>query len=129
MKQVSAKSQFGSNLFLVKKEDGRQQACHQIEESKLVHPPLPFQNEKPAIIEGHPQAERVHVQIGNKGSIFLHPTCRGVKEIRKILLRGGPISIPVSMLWTSSSPLRFHQITEDSKCLSSENRHFDHNLS
>ena len=45
-----------------------------------------------------------------------------------MLLRGGPISIPVSILWTCSSPLRFSQIIEDSYCLSSKNRHFDHNL-
>ena len=32
------------------------------------------------------------------------------------------------MLWTCSSPLRFHQIIEDSNCLFSENRHFDQNL-
>ena len=32
------------------------------------------------------------------------------------------------MLWTCSSPLRFHQIIKDSNCLSSENRHFNHNL-
>ena len=65
------------------------------------------------------------MQIGSKGCIFLHPTCRGVEEICEILLGGGPISIPVSMLWTCTSPLRFHQIIEDSP----ENSHFDHNLS
>ena len=69
------------------------------------------------------------MQIGSKGCIFLHPTCKGVKEICEILRAGGPISVPVSMLWTCSSPLRFHQIIEDSNCLSSENRRFDHNLS
>ena len=59
----------------------------------------------------------------------MYPTCGGVKEIREILLGGGPISVPVSMLWTCFSPLRFHQIIEDFSCISSENRHFDHNLS
>ena len=34
------------------------------------------------------------------------------------------------MLWNCSRQfLRFHQIIEDSNCLSSENRHFDYNLS
>ena len=59
----------------------------------------------------------------------MHPTCKGVKEICEILQAGGPISVPVSMLWTCSSPLRFHQIIEDFNCLYSENRRFDHNLS
>ena len=40
-----------------------------------------------------------------------------------------PISIPVSVLWTCSSPLRFNQIFEDTNCFSLENGHFDHNLS
>ena len=94
--------------FISSEEKGwRQQACHQFEESKLVHPPPPFQNEGPAIVEGYPQAVRLHVQIGSKGCIFLHPTCRVVKEIREILLGGGPISIPVSMLWTLLQPLTF----------------------
>ena len=36
----------------------------------------------------------------------------------------------VSMLWNCSSQfLCFHQIIEDSNCLSSENKHFDYNLS
>ena len=59
----------------------------------------------------------------------MHPTSRGVKKICEILLEGGPTSIPVSMFWTCSSHLRFHQIIEDSSCLSSDNRLFDHNLS
>ena len=46
-----------------------------------------------------------------------------------VLLGGAPTSIPVSMLSTCPSNLRFHQIIEDSNCFSSENRHFDHNLS
>ena len=37
--------------------------------------------------------------------------------------------IPVSMIWTYSIPLHFHQIIKDSNRFSSENRHFDHNLS
>ena len=69
------------------------------------------------------------MQIGSKRCIFLHPTCGGVEENGEILLRGGLVSISLSMLWTCTSPLRFHQITEDSNCFSSENRHFDHNLS
>ena len=69
------------------------------------------------------------MQIGSKGCIFLHPTCGGVEEICEILLRGGLISISVSMPWSCSSPLRFHQIIEDSNCFSSDNRDFDHNLS
>ena len=69
------------------------------------------------------------MQIGPKKGIFLHPTYKGVKEIRDMLLGGGPISISVSMLWICSSPLRFHQIIEHSNCLSLENKHFDHNLS
>ena len=55
-------------------------------------------------------------------------TCGGVEEIRDILLGGGPISIPVCMLWTCSGPLRFYQIIEDSNWFSSENRHFDHSI-
>ena len=47
------------------------------------------------------------MQIGSKGWIFLHPTCGRVEEICEILLEGGPISVPVSMLWTCSSILRF----------------------
>ena len=69
------------------------------------------------------------MEIGSRGCIFLHPTCGGVEGIREILLGGGPISTSVSMLRTCSSPLRFHQVIEDSNCLSSENTHFDHNLS
>ena len=38
------------------------------------------------MIERHPQAEQLHVQIGSKRCIFLHPTCGGVEEIREILL-------------------------------------------
>ena len=34
----------------------------------------------------------------------------------------------MSILWTSCSPLYFHQIIGDSNCLSSENRYFDHQL-
>ena len=59
----------------------------------------------------------------------MHITCGGVEENREILLGGGPISTPVSMLWTCFSPLRFHQIIEDSNCPSLEKRYFDHNLS
>ena len=40
--------------------------------------------------------------------IFLHAASRGVVEIREIILEGGSISIPVSMLWTCSSSLHFH---------------------
>ena len=111
MKKVSAKS------------------LHQFEESKLVHLPPLFQNGEPAITEGYPQAGQLHVQIGSKGHIYLHPNGRGVGETHEILLGRGPISIPVSMLWTCSSPLRFQHTIEDSNCLSWENRHFDHNLS
>ena len=61
--------------FIFSKEKGwRKQACHQFEESKSVHPPPPFQNGEPVIIEGYPQ-ENPHVQIGSTGSIFLHLTC------------------------------------------------------
>ena len=60
MKKVSAKIHFVSNLFLIKKKDG---GNRQFEESKSVHPPPPFQYGQPAIIEGYPQAGRLHVQI------------------------------------------------------------------
>ena len=103
-----------------------QQDC---EESKSVHSPSLFQNREPEFIERYPQAGQLHVQIGSKGCIFLHPTCGGVEEICEIILGGGSISVPVSMLWTCSCPLRFPQIIEDSNCLSLENSHFDHNLS
>ena len=49
MKKVSAKSQFVSNLFLVKEKNGGQQACHQFEISLP-----PFQNGEPLIIERYP---------------------------------------------------------------------------
>ena len=65
------------------------------------------------------------MEIGSKGYIFLHPDSGKIKEICEILLGVGPISIPVSILWTCTSPLRFHQTIEDSNCLSLENRHFD----
>ena len=68
------------------------------------------------------------MQIGSKGRIFLHPICGRVGEIHEILPGEGPISIPVSMLWTCFSALYFQKIIEDSNCLSSENRHLDHNL-
>ena len=61
---------------------------HQFEEYKSVHPPPPFQYGEPAIIEGYPQAGRIHMKIGSKGCIFLHPNCGGVEEIREILLEG-----------------------------------------
>ena len=105
------------------------QTFHQFRESKSVYPPPLFQNGEPAITERYPQAWQRYVQIGSKKDIFLHPTYKGVKEIRDMLLGGGPISISVSMLWTCSSLLRFHQIIEHSNCLSLENKHFDHNLS
>ena len=93
MKKVSAKSQFVKNLFLVMEEV--QQDC---EESKSVHCPSLFQNGQPEFIERYPQAGQLHVQIGSKGCIFLHPTCGGVEEICEIILGGGSISVPVSML-------------------------------
>ena len=87
--------------FISSKEKGwGQQVCHQFEEPKSIHPAPPFQNEEPAIIEGYPKAGQLHVKIGSKGCMFLHPTCGGVEEISEILLGGGPISVPVSMLWT-----------------------------
>ena len=115
--------------ILGKEKGWEQQFCHNFEESKSVHHPAPFQNGEPAVIKGYLQAGRLYVQIESKGCIFLHPICGGVEKIREILLGEGPISIPVSMLWTSSSPLRCYQITEDSNCLPLENRHFDYNLS
>ena len=94
--------------FISSKEKGwGKQACHQFEESKSAHPPTPFQNKEPAIIDGYPQVGRLHVQIGSEGCISLHRACGGVEEIGEILLGVGPISIPVSMLWTCSSPLTF----------------------
>ena len=68
------------------------------------------------------------MQIGSKGSIFLHTTSGGVKEIHEILLEGGPLSIPVLMSWTWSSLLPFYQVIADSNFFSLGNRNFDHNL-
>ena len=118
MKNISTKRPFVRNLFLVMKK-----GCHQFQGSKSLHPPPPFQNGEPAIIEKYPQAWWLNEQIGSKRCIFLHPTCKGVEEIREILLVGGPISIPVSMIWTYSIYLHFHQIIKDSNRFSSENRH------
>ena len=127
MKKVSAKSQFVTNLFLVKIWAT---GLFINLESNPVHPTPTFQNGELAITEGYPQADQLYVQIGSKRCIFLHPTCGGVEEICEILLGGGPIWNSVSMLWNCSLQfLRFHQIIEDSNCLYSENRHFDYNLS
>ena len=84
-----------------------QQTCHQFEEFKSVHPPPLLQDEEPEIIEEYSQAKKLHVQIRSKECLFLHPTCGRVEEIREILLGEGPILIPVSMLWTCSSPYIF----------------------
>lgn len=59
---------------------------------------LSFQNGEPAIIVGYRQARRLHVLLGSKVCIFLHPAGGGVEEIHEISLGGGPISIPVSMM-------------------------------
>ena len=91
MKKVSAKSQFVTNLFLVKKKDLGSRPVHQFEESNPVHPTPTFQNEEFAITEIYPQANQLYVQIESKRRIFLNPTCGGVEEICEILLGGGPI--------------------------------------
>ena len=62
----------------------KEQVYLQFEESKSVHPPP--QNGEPEIIDRYPQAGQLHVQIGSKGYIFLHPNSGEIKEIREILI-------------------------------------------
>ena len=65
-----------------KAKEWKQQACHQFEKSKSVHPQPSFQTGDPTIL----QAGWLYAQIGPKGWIFLHLTSAGVAKICEILL-------------------------------------------
>ena len=62
MKKVSAKSQFVSNLFLVKEKDRSNRPVISLKNLNQ-YIPLLFENGEPAIIEGYPQTGQLQVHI------------------------------------------------------------------
>ena len=82
MKKVSAKSQFESNLSIGKKKDGGggNRPAINLKNLNQYTSHRPFQNGERTIIERYPHAGQLHVQIGSKILIFLHPTSGGAEE-------------------------------------------------
>ena len=64
-----------------------------------------------------------------KDAYFCIPLAEELKKFVRFYWDGELYQFLWCMLWTCSSPLLFHETIEDSNCLFSENRHFNHNLS
>ena len=111
-----------------KEERGWKPACDKSEGSKYFHSIPTLQNGGFTFTEGPSSGRRFSLQDRFEGCLSVHPSGSSLQKVSEVSVGRHTVRVPMPLLRAGSSPLHFHQTSENPNVNSEKNKHQNHSV-